>query len=41
MTVTERKEENMMLDKLLRALTEKIERPEFPPGGVPVKVAAP
>lgn len=40
MTVTERKEENMMLDKLLRALTEKIERPEFPPGGVPVKVAA-
>lgn len=40
MTVSERKEDNILLDKLLRILTEKMERPEFPPGGVPVKVAA-
>lgn len=40
MTVQERKEQNILLDKLFRALTEKMERPEFPPGGVPVKVAA-
>lgn len=40
MTVNERKEENINLDKLLRLLTEKLQIPEFKPGGVPVKVAA-
>lgn len=40
MTVTERKEENQLLEKLLRLLSEKNEQPDFMPGGVPVKVAA-
>lgn len=40
MTVSERKEENQAMDKLIRILTDKFERPEFAPGGVPVKVAA-
>ena len=40
MTVTERKTENEVLEKLLRLLEEKMDRPEFLPGGVPVKIAA-
>ena len=40
MTVAERKEESNLVDKLLRMLTEHTLRPEFPPGGVPVAVAA-
>lgn len=40
MEVSERKEENRQIGKLVRILTEKLEQPEFLPGGVPVKVAA-
>ena len=40
MTVAERKEENALLDKLLKILAIRPETPEFAPGGVPVKVAA-
>lgn len=40
MEVEERKEENRQMNKLVRILTERLEQPEFLPGGVPVRVAA-
>lgn len=39
-SVQQRKTDNLLMEKLLRTLTEKMARPEFKPGGVPVKVAA-
>lgn len=39
-TVSERKDENIVIEKLFRMLVDKMEHPEFPPGGVPVKIAA-
>lgn len=40
MEVAERKEENQLIDKLVRNLSTRIETPVFMPGGVPVRVAA-
>lgn len=40
MTVQERKEEDQMLEKLIRMMEERMQIPEFMPGGVPVRVAA-
>ena len=40
MTVTERKEENQTIEKLMKMMTSVLPRPEFLPGGVPVAVAA-
>lgn len=40
MEVEERKEENRQMNKLVQILTERLEQPEFLPGGVPVRVAA-
>ena len=37
MTVTERKDENVVVEKLFRMLVDKMERPEFPPGGVSLR----
>lgn len=40
MTTEERRQENQLMDKLIRTLAGRIERPDFLPGGVPVRVAA-
>ena len=37
MEVAERKEENQLIDKLVRNLSARIETPVFMPGGVPVR----
>lgn len=40
MSVAEKKEENQLMEKFVRILSERLDRPEFPPGVVPVRVAA-